>query len=123
MDAAQPTLVGSMQLLSNVLTTATVLYCPTDKRPGARAEADFKKLTALNISYSYVPNLTWQDSPDSPIFLDRIYSTSKGSVWPSNGNHGDKGGFVGFNDGHASWANSLPYALKDKDGKEVVLSP
>ena len=123
MDSASPTLVGSMQLLSNTLTSAKTLYCPSDKLPGARPEADFRKLTALNISYSYVPNLKWQDTPDSPLFLDRIYTTSKGSTWPSDGNHGNAGGNVGFNDGHVSWANSLPYALKDKDGKEVVLSP
>jgi hypothetical protein len=123
MDSSNPTLVGSMQLLSNVLGTAKVFYDPSDHRPGARAEADFKKLTTLNISYSYVPNLKWQDMPDSPLIMDRIYTTSKGSGWPSNGNHDDNGGNVGFNDGHASWASSLPYALKDKDGKEVVLSP
>ena len=123
MDSTNPTLVGSMQLLSNVVPSAKLLYCPSDKRPGARAEEDFKKLTALNISYSYVPNLKWQDTPDSPLILDRIYTTSKGSAWPTNGNHGDEGGNVGFNDGHAAWANSLPAALKDKDGKKVVLSP
>jgi prepilin-type processing-associated H-X9-DG protein len=123
MDSTNPTLVGSMRLLSNVLGTAKVLYCPSDKRPGARAEWDFKKLTSLNISYSYVPNLKWQDTPDSPLFLDRIYTTSKGSLWPTNGNHGDKGGNVGFNDGHAQWCNNLPYGLKQADGKEIVLSP
>ncbi len=123
MDSTNPTLVGSMRLLSNVLGTAKVLYCPSDKRPGARAEWDFKKLTTLNISYSYVPNLKWQDTPDSPLFLDRIYTTSKGSLWPTNGNHGDKGGNVGFNDGHAQWCNNLPYGLKQADGKEIVLSP
>jgi hypothetical protein len=123
MDSTNPTLVGSMRLLSNVLGTAKVLYCPSDKRPGARAEKDFKKLTTLNISYSYVPNLKWQDTPDSPLIMDRIYTTSIGSLWPTNGNHEYAGGNVGYNDGHAAWANRLPYALKDKDGKEVVLSP
>ena len=60
MDSVHPTLVGSMQLLSNVATTAKILYCPSDHRPGAHPETDFKKLTTLNISYSYVPNLIWQ---------------------------------------------------------------
>src|ERR1017187_1061754 len=78
MDSAHPTLVGSMQLLSNTLSSAKILFCPSDHRPGARPEADFKKLTTLNISYSYVPNLTWQDQPDSVVFLDLIYSTAKG---------------------------------------------
>ncbi|HUJ72194.1 MAG TPA: hypothetical protein VLZ30_08105 [Verrucomicrobiae bacterium] len=125
MDSANPTLVGSMQLLSNVSPafSARVLYCPSDKRPGARPEADFKKLTTLNISYSYVPNLKWLDTPDSPLIMDRIYTTSKGNKWPSDGNHGSVGGNVGFNDGHVAWQNALPAALKDKDGKEVVLSP
>jgi prepilin-type processing-associated H-X9-DG protein len=123
MDSAKPTLVGSMQLLSNVVMRATILHCPDDPRPGARAEADFKKLTTLNVSYSYVPNLKWQDKPDSPLIMDRIYTTSKGSAWPSNGNHGDEGGNVGFIDGHVAWQTTLPAALKDKDGKEVVLSP
>lgn len=123
MDSTNPTLVGSMQLLSNVLSSAKILYCPSDKRPGARAETDFKKLTALNISYSYVPNLKWHDTSDSPVIADRIHSTSRGSVWPSNGNHGDEGGNVGFIDGHVVWQNTLPAALRDKDGKEVVLSP
>ena len=123
MDSAHPTLVGSMQLLSNVATTAQILYCPSDHRPGARAETDFKKLTTLNVSYSYVPNLIWQDQPDSVLFLDRMYSTARGSTWPTNGNHGDKGGNVVFNDGHVSRMTNLPCALKDTGGREVALSP
>lgn len=123
MDSASPTLVGSMQLLSNVLPSATVLYCPHDRRPNARAESDFKKLTTNNISYSYVPNLKWLDTPDSPLMLDRIYATSARSDWPKNGNHKDLGGNVLFNDGHVAWNNTLPSTLKDKDGKPVVLSP
>jgi prepilin-type processing-associated H-X9-DG protein len=123
MDSTNPTLLGSMKLLSNVVTTAIVFHCPDDHRPGARAEADFRKLTTLNISYSYVPNLKWRDTPDSPVILDRIYSTANGSPWPATGNHGDKGGNVGFIDGHVQWCNALPAALKDKDGKQVVLSP
>jgi prepilin-type processing-associated H-X9-DG protein len=123
MDSANPTLVGSMKLLSNVLTSAKVFHCPDDTRPGAHAATDYESLTALNISYSYVPNLKWQDTPDSPLILDRIYSTAEGSEWPSDGNHGSKGGNIGFNDGHVAWQSRLPAALKDKDGKEVVLSP
>jgi prepilin-type processing-associated H-X9-DG protein len=122
MDSTNPTLVGSMQLLSNILPSATAFYCPQDRRPGARPEADFKKLTTLNISYSYVPNLIWQDQPDSPVIADRIYTTAKGSAWPVGGNH-TNGGNIGFNDGHVAWQNTLPYALKQTDGKEVVLSP
>jgi prepilin-type processing-associated H-X9-DG protein len=125
MDSATPTLVGSMQLLSNVSPqfSAKVLYCPTDHRPGAGPQSDFRKLTTLNISYSYVPNLKWLDKPDSPVLADRIYSTSKGDNWPANGNHKGQGGNVAFNDGHAQWQPNLPSALKDKYGKLVVLSP
>jgi len=123
MDSARPTLVGSMQLLSNVVPSAKILFCPSDSRPGARPEADFGKLTRLNISYSYVPNLQWGDMPDSPVVLDRIYSTTKGSPWEHTGNHRSGGGDVGFIDGHVSWYRTLPCPLKDKDGNEVVLSP
>jgi len=123
MDSTNPTLVGSMQLLSNYVRSATVFYCLDDHRPGAQAEADLKKLTTLNISYSYVPNLKRTDPPDSPLLLDRIYSTTKGSRWPSNGNHGDAGGNVVFNDGHGQWCDVLPRALKMADGQEFVLSP
>jgi prepilin-type N-terminal cleavage/methylation domain-containing protein/prepilin-type processing-associated H-X9-DG protein len=117
------TLVGTLQVLSNVLPSARVLYCPGDKRPGARPEADFSKLTTMNISYSYVPGLLWSDVPDSIVALDRVYATASGSLWPTNGNHKGAGGNVLFNDGHAQWFNTLPSALKDKDGQSIVLSP
>jgi hypothetical protein len=112
-----------MQLLSNYVRSATVFYSLDDHRPGAQAEADFKKLTTLNISYSYVPNLKRTDASDSPLLLDRIYSTAKGSRWPGNGNHGAAGGNVVFNDGHGQWCDALPHALKMADGQEFALSP
>ena len=123
MDSANPTLVGSMQLLSNVMSSAKVFYCPSDSRRDARPESDFAKLTLKNISYSYVPNLKWQDTPDSPLMSDRIYTTSLGDRWPTNGNHKAQGGNILFNDGHVAWDLTLPSALKDKGGKLVVLSP
>jgi hypothetical protein len=123
MDAASPTLVGSMRLLSNVVTSAEFLHCPSDTRPKAKAEANFSKLTIENISYSYVPNLIWQDRPDSIVALDRIDATSAGSTWPRNGNHKGAGGNVLFNEGYTLWFNTLPSALKDKDGRQIVLSP
>ena len=123
MDSANPTLVGSMQLLSNVLTSAKVFYCPHDSRRGSRPETDYGKLKAINISYSYVPNLIWHDRADSIVALDHIDSTARGSSWPANGNHGQQGGNILFMDGHVEWKVTLPSALKDKDGKEVVLSP
>lgn len=124
MDSANPTLVGSMKLLSNTCSSAKILYCPGDARPGAKPEVYFDRLTVNNISYSYVPNLLWQDSPDSIIALDRIYSTSAGSEWPTSGNHeGQGGGNVLFNDGSVKWLTNLPSTLKDKDRRQVVLSP
>jgi prepilin-type processing-associated H-X9-DG protein len=123
MDSTNPTLIGSMQLLSNVLTSSYMLRCPSDSRPNVRDEEDWRKVTPLNISYSYVPNLLWQSTPDSALALDRIYSTSARSLWPSTSNHKEVGGNILFNDGHVAWANMLPVALKDKDGRESVLSP
>ncbi len=128
-DSAHPTLVGCMQLLGKYLdqwspkVSAEVFQCPGDSRPGVQPQADIKRLTTLNTSYSYVPNLKWLDQPDSALVMDRIYSTFCGAHWPADGNHGDRGGNVGFNDGHVSWQQSLPGELKDRHGKEVVLSP
>jgi len=124
MDSATPTLVGSLQLLSNVVHDGKIFYCPLDRRPGARPEADMAKLTTNNISYSFVPGLIWQDvTPDSVIALDRINTTAAGSTWPTNGNHKSDGGYVLFTNGRVEWCTSLPSALKDKTGKEIVLSP
>src|SRR6266404_3254035 len=117
-DLTNPTLVGSARLLSNVLLSVYMYHCPDDHRPGAGEADDYETLTTLNISYSYVPNLRWQDKPDSPLIMDRIYTTSKGSAWPANGNHQGKGGNVGFIDGHVIWQHTSPAALKDKDGRE-----
>jgi prepilin-type processing-associated H-X9-DG protein len=123
MDSSNPTLVGSMQLLSNVLPSAKVLYCPGDSRRDARPESNFAKLTLKNISYSYIPNLKWQDTPDSSLMSDRIYTTAAGDKWPTDGNHKAQGGNILFNDGHVAWNLTLPSALKDKNGNLVVLSP
>ena len=123
MDSANPTLLGSMQLLSNILTSSDLLHCPNDLRPNVHEETDWSKVTPSNISYSYVPNLIWQSTPDSALASDRIYTTSAGSSWPTGGNHNGQGGNILFNDGHVAWNNKLPSALKDKDGKESVLSP
>lgn len=123
MDSANPTLLGSMQLLTNTITSPKLLRCPRDPRPSGQAQAEWRNVTVRDLSYSYVPNLKWSDTPDSPLALDRIYSTSAGSLWPANGNHKGQGGNVLFNDGHVCWQNRLPSALKDESGKEIVLSP
>jgi hypothetical protein len=81
-------------------------------------------LTATNISYSYVPNLMWKfGGPPKIVALDRIVATATGGMWPTNGNHKYAGGNVLFNDGRVEWHTNLPSALKDKDGRQVVLSP
>jgi prepilin-type N-terminal cleavage/methylation domain-containing protein/prepilin-type processing-associated H-X9-DG protein len=121
-DGNPPTLLGSLRLLSNKLYNARALCCYDD--PRTRIESDYGKLSTANISYSYVPNLIWNpDHADSIVALDRISETAGGSQWPRTGNHKGTGGNVLFGDGHVAWVNALPSALKDKDGKEVVLSP
>ena len=121
-DGDPPTLVGSLRLLSNVVSSAKILHCPSDWN---RAEIDFgfDKLMTTNVSYSYVPNLIWHDQPDSIVALDRINNTTEGSRWTPTGNHHDTGGNILFSDGRVVWTTALPSALKDKDGKQIVLSP
>jgi prepilin-type N-terminal cleavage/methylation domain-containing protein len=124
-DSSDPTLVGSLQLLSNVLSSTQVLHCPNDPRRDVGVAARFQGLTIRNISYSYVPNQIWSTNGDQTaiIALDRISATSAGSIWPKNGNHKGQGGYVLFSDGHSEFHTKLPSSLADKDGKEIVLSP
>jgi hypothetical protein len=118
------TLIGSYRLLSNFVSSARTFFCPSDARPGARFESDYSKLTAQNISYSYVPNLMCNtDGSNTILWLDRIYTTERGSKWPADGNHGKAGGNVAFKDGHAGFFTELPCPLQDKDTNVVVLSP
>jgi Protein of unknown function (DUF1559) len=122
MDQPEATLVGSLQLLSNFVGSATILACPMDSR--VKPRTDFAGLTSRNISYSYVPNLIWQNGATNTIVaLDRIYTTAAGSAWPSDGNHGANGGNVLFNSSYVQFFKRLPSAVRDKDGKEIVLSP
>ena len=133
MDGPQPTLAGSFQLFSKpycgggnwaISNAFPVMWCPTDRRPGATRYNGVGVLAASNISYSYVPGLVWQDvTPDSPLILDRIYATRKGDRWPRNGNYRAAGGNVLYLDGHADWQVSLPSDLKDRLGHAIVLSP
>ena len=124
MDSANPTLVGSMRLLGSVTNDATFLYCPSDhRRPGARAEADFAKLTTNNISYSYVPGLIWKQNTNAIVALDRIDATAAGSTWPTNSNHTWQGGNVLYSDGRVQFCTNLPSALKNGYNNEMMLSP
>src|ERR1035437_6626143 len=122
-DADPPTLVGCMQLLSNVPNADTKVLrflCPRDRR-GGKAASSFQTLTRNNISYSYVPNLLKNtNEPARIILLDRINSTSAGSIWPVNGNHGRRGGNVAYTDGRVEFFSKLPEALQDSKGRPVV---
>ena len=118
--ASNPTLPGSYNLLSNVITSAKIFACPSDS--AAKSQASYpltNSATSMGISYSYSVGLIWQDQPDSVIALDRMGKSvtaagyTKGAKWSSSGSapgapHKDAGGNVLYNDGHASWANSLP---------------
>jgi prepilin-type N-terminal cleavage/methylation domain-containing protein/prepilin-type processing-associated H-X9-DG protein len=118
-----PNIGNCFNLLSNVVTSAKIFACPSDGT---------KKLTTIypldsgpahtNISYAYCPYILWQDQPDSILALDRMdYPTAlgytKSAKWQLSGGNGtaggpaphkDAGGNILFNDGHASWQNSLP---------------
>jgi prepilin-type N-terminal cleavage/methylation domain-containing protein/prepilin-type processing-associated H-X9-DG protein len=118
--ASNPTLSGSYNLLSGVITTPKIFACPSDMAAKSQAGYPLTNSTAgLGISYSYSVGLLWQDQPDSIIALDRMGKSvtavgyTKGARWLNSGSppvapHRDAGGNVLFNDGHALWANSLP---------------
>jgi prepilin-type processing-associated H-X9-DG protein len=133
-DSEPPTLAGSWQLLGNLLVTPRILFCHSDRRRYGPAQS-FDVLTITNISYSYVPDMIWRSTNSNSILaLDRIDATTKGSRWPSDGNHGPRplweldftgvrGGNVLFCDGHVEFHKTLPSDLKNKDGRLRVLSP
>ena len=78
--------LSSYQTLSNTTDSAKILFCPSEQRTGARAEASFKNVTssggAPNLSYSLTPGQIWQSSfPDSILASDRITATASGSGW------------------------------------------
>jgi prepilin-type N-terminal cleavage/methylation domain-containing protein len=125
-DSSNPTLAGSFQLLSNIVSYTSLFHCPEDSRFTTQPGDSFANLTSNKISYSYVPNqilMQRNSSNDAIIALDRIYETKKGSTWPTNGNHRGNVGYVLFGDGHASIQVKLPFTLADRMGKEIVLSP
>jgi prepilin-type N-terminal cleavage/methylation domain-containing protein len=117
---SNPTLAGSYNLLSNVITSAKIFACPSDNT--AKSQASYpltNTVSSMTISYSYSIGLNWQDQPDSIIALDRMGKSvtaagyTKGARWSASGSgpfapHKDAGGSVLYNDGHVAWANSLP---------------
>jgi prepilin-type processing-associated H-X9-DG protein len=86
-----------------------------------------------NTSYAYCPYILWQDQPDSILALDRMNmgataNYTKAAKWQGTGGanlpppHKDAGGNILFNDGHASWANSLPNIV-GTNGVPAVICP
>jgi len=116
-----PNLGNSLNLLSNVVTSAKIFTCPSDSARKLKAAYPLDSTTPLNanISYAYCPFIIWQDQPDSILALDRMAQTTanytKGAKWQVSGGtslngpapHKDAGGNVLYNDGHVSWNNSL----------------
>jgi prepilin-type N-terminal cleavage/methylation domain-containing protein/prepilin-type processing-associated H-X9-DG protein len=143
-SSSAPTLAGSFNLLSNVVTSSKVFTCPSDAA---------KKLTSaypldttatdgthpINISYSYCPYIIWQDQPDSILALDRMgakyVNYTKAGRWTATTTapnyeantapHKDNGGNVLFNDGHVAWQNTLPSVVCSNQpvGTPSVLTP
>ena len=131
---ATPNIGASFNLLSNVVTSAKIFTCPSDntKKVSTIYPLDTTQLAHTNISYAYVPFILWQDVPDSILALDRMnylssISYTKSAKWQATGGagepapHKDAGGNILFNDGHASWANSLPN-IAGTNGTAVVIS-
>ena len=136
--AGNPTLAGSYNLLSNIITSAKIFTCPSDN--AARFPTGYpltNTVAYMSISYSYSVGLIWEDQPDSVIALDRMGKSvtaagyTKGARWSASGSspfapHKDAGGNVLFNDGHASWANSLQSTAGTNDspnGSVLVAEP
>jgi prepilin-type N-terminal cleavage/methylation domain-containing protein/prepilin-type processing-associated H-X9-DG protein len=122
-DNVAPNLGGSLNLLSNTITSAKIYTCPSDS--SRKLTANYPLDTAdstvgshnTNISYAYCPVILWQDQPDSILALDRMVLATttgytKGAKWQTTGSgapspHKDAGGNVLYNDGHVAWNNSL----------------
>jgi prepilin-type N-terminal cleavage/methylation domain-containing protein/prepilin-type processing-associated H-X9-DG protein len=132
--AANATLGGSLNLLSNTVTSAKIYTCPSDsaKKLTASYPLDTSKTSNSQISYAYCPFIIWQDQPDSILALDRMGAgvpTATGYTKAAKWNavtaniapHKDAGGNVLYNDGHVSWNNSLS-ALVGTNSSVAVLS-
>ncbi|MGA2138997.1 MAG: type II secretion system protein [Verrucomicrobiia bacterium] len=139
---ATPNIGASFNLLSNVVTSAKIFTCPSDgsKKISTIYPLDTTQHAYTNISYAYCPYILWQDQPDSILALDRmeyassasytksakwLASTSASGASAATGSgpapHKDAGGNILFNDGHASWANSLPN-IAGTNGTPAIIS-
>lgn len=121
-----PSLCASFNLLSNVVTSAKIFACPSDSAAKAQIGYGLTNGTTFAVSYTYCAGLYWQDSPDSIIALDRMggppvtyQNYTAGARWSGTAipvaPHKDQGGNILFNDGHASWMNTLPYTCGTND--------
>lgn len=119
--------LSSMALLSNTISTAKVMVCPSSS---ASAALDFSSgnFKSANLSYSYqmggvwpttTPTncLVWQSGVDNIIAWDKgvngataagNWSVTPATGWNATGNHKDAGGNVLFNDGHVSFVIRMP---------------
>src|ERR1017187_10214591 len=87
--AGATTLGGSLNLLSNTITSAKIFTCPSDSARKLTAAYPLDTtMTGGNkqISYAYCPFIIWQDQPDSILALDRMADTTthgftKGAKW------------------------------------------
>jgi prepilin-type N-terminal cleavage/methylation domain-containing protein/prepilin-type processing-associated H-X9-DG protein len=125
---------SSFALLSNVVKSPKIFACPscisrgradnTVEKPVATWPLFGKPSAAGNpgpLSYCLVPDLKWQQNPDSILAHDRTgssgspgggYVTTVGNKWSTMGAHIDAGGNVLFNDGHVRWYRTLPFNLR-----------
>jgi prepilin-type processing-associated H-X9-DG protein len=130
------TVGGSFNLLSSVVTSPKIYSCPSDA--GSHPSQTYPLATMhgspmhTNISYAYCPYIIWQDQPDSILALDRMNATSanytKGGKWLGTGGtlnpapHKDAGGNILFNDGHCTWANTLPNMVTSNNTSPTATS-
>lgn len=136
-SSTTPNLGNSLNLLSNVITSAKIFTCPSDssRHLTATYPLDTTDNTVgshnTNISYAYCPFIIWQDQPDSILALDRMAlattSYTKGAKWQSTGTgngapspHKDSGGNVLYNDGHVAWNNSLSAVVGTNSTPAVI---
>jgi prepilin-type N-terminal cleavage/methylation domain-containing protein/prepilin-type processing-associated H-X9-DG protein len=138
-SGATATLGGSLNLLSNTITSAKIYTCPSDSARKLTASYPLDTTMAggnKQISYAYCAFIIWQDQPDSVLALDRMAigtgtGYTKGTKWAASSTttgavgapapHKDSGGNVLYNDGHVSWNNSLS-ALVGTNSSVAVLS-
>ena len=118
---------------NNYVNSTQMFLCPSDKRQGVKAAADFTTFTTLTnvCSYSLARQLSWLPNfKDYIIAIDRVGtgtgnpagsmtagpltfsllsggSGTKGATW-IDGNHSTSGGNILFGDGRVSFATALP---------------